>query len=49
MSSILLVLSTSSGMLGGLSDLSDLDDIKEAVDNEVWLLWNPWSREGERN
>ena len=31
------------------SDLSDLDNIEEAVDNELWLLSNPWSREGEGN
>ena len=31
------------------SDLSDLDGIKEAVDNELWSLLNPWSREGEGN
>ena len=31
------------------SDLSDLDNIKEAADNELWSLSNPWSREGEGN
>ena len=31
------------------SDLSDLDNIEEAVDNELWLLLNPWSGEGEGN
>ena len=31
------------------SDQSDLDDIKEAVDNELQLLSNPWSGEGEGN
>ena len=30
-------------------DLSDLDDIEEAIDNELWLLLNPWSGEGEGN
>ena len=32
-----------------LSDLSDLENIKEAIDNELWLLSNPQSREGEGN
>ena len=31
------------------SDLSDLDDIKEAIDNELQSLLNPWSGEGEGN
>ena len=31
------------------SDLSDLDDIKEAIDNELQLLLNPWSGKGEGN
>ena len=31
------------------SDLSDLDNIKEATDNELWLLSNPQSGEGEGN
>ena len=32
-----------------LSDQSDLDDIKDIVNNELLLLWNPWSGEGEGN
>ena len=31
------------------SNLSDLDDIEEAIDNELWLLSNPQSGEGEGN
>ena len=32
-----------------LSDQSDLDDIEEAVNNDLQLLSNPRSWEGERN
>ena len=32
-----------------LSDQSDLNDIKEAINNELQLLLNPWSGEGEGN
>ena len=32
-----------------LSDLSDLDDIKENIDNELLLLSNPQSGEGDGN
>ena len=32
-----------------LSDLSDLGNIKEAIDNELLLLSNPQSGEGEEN
>ena len=31
------------------SDLSDLDDIKEAINNELLLLSNPQSGEGDGN
>ena len=31
------------------SDWSDLDDIKEVIDNELLLLSNPQSGEGEGN
>ena len=31
------------------SDQSDLDDIEEAVNNELQLLSNPWSGEGDGN
>ena len=31
------------------SDLSDMDDINEAVDKELLLLSNPWSKEGDSN
>ena len=32
-----------------LSDQSDLDNIEEVIDNELQLLSNPWSGEGEGN
>ena len=32
-----------------LSDQSDLDNIEEAIDNELWLLSNLQSGEGEGN
>ena len=31
------------------SGQSDLDNIEEAINNELWLLSNPWSGEGEGN
>ena len=31
------------------SDWSDLDYIEEAINNELWLLLNPQSGEGEGN